>query len=132
KQDENAANAIVSYYAKGALVALALDLTLRERTRGEKSLDDVMRLLWERHGKPGIGVPVRGIQTLAEEVAGCELTDFFALALYSTDPLPVAELLEPLGVRYQQRAPSGHGDIGGKAAKEVLANLGVRVADRSE
>jgi len=129
KQDENAANAIVSYYAKGALVALALDLTLREKTRGEKSLDDLMRLLWERHGKPGVGVPERGIQALAEEVAGCELTDFFAVALYSTDPLPLAELLEPLGVRYQQRAPSGHGDIGGKAAKEVLANLGVRVAD---
>jgi predicted metalloprotease with PDZ domain len=51
RQDENAPNAIVSYYAKGALIALALDLQLRAGTDGAASLDDVMRLLWQRHGR---------------------------------------------------------------------------------
>jgi predicted metalloprotease with PDZ domain len=51
RQDENAPNAIVSYYTKGSLVALALDLTIREKTRGRKSLDDIMRALWQRYGR---------------------------------------------------------------------------------
>src|SRR5699024_12410652 len=46
-QDENAPNAIVSYYSKGALVALALDLTLRQKSQHQVSLDDVMRVLWQ-------------------------------------------------------------------------------------
>jgi predicted metalloprotease with PDZ domain len=48
KQDENAPNAIVSYYGKGAITALALDLTIRRDTDGRASLDDVMRALWQR------------------------------------------------------------------------------------
>jgi predicted metalloprotease with PDZ domain len=51
RQDENATNAVVSYYTKGSLVALLLDLTIRQQTRGRKSLDDVMRALWQRFGR---------------------------------------------------------------------------------
>jgi predicted metalloprotease with PDZ domain len=46
RQDENTPNATVSYYTKGALVALCLDLTLRQE--GRTTLDDVMRALWRR------------------------------------------------------------------------------------
>ena len=49
RQDENAPNAIVSYYLKGSLVALALDLVLR--TESDVTLDDVMRTLWQRYGR---------------------------------------------------------------------------------
>ena len=48
RQDENAPNSVVSYYQKGSLVGLALDLTIRARTNGKRSLDDVMRLLWKQ------------------------------------------------------------------------------------
>ena len=50
RQDENAANAVVSYYAKGALVALCIDLLIREQTSERYSLDDLMRFLWKRYG----------------------------------------------------------------------------------
>ena len=53
KQDANAANAIVSYYAKGSLIALALDLKLRSETGGKISLDDVMKECWARWGESG-------------------------------------------------------------------------------
>src|SRR5690606_34264547 len=56
RQDENAPNAIVSYYAKGSLVAWALDLTVRKATAGRRSLDDVMRALWREYGLSGRGV----------------------------------------------------------------------------
>ena len=51
RQDENSPNVVVSYYAKGSLVAAALDLTLRKR--GRATLDDVLRALWERYGRAG-------------------------------------------------------------------------------
>jgi len=51
RQDENAPNAIVSYYAKGSLVALLLDLVIRRDTQGRRSLDDVMRALWRSYGR---------------------------------------------------------------------------------
>ncbi|MCP2936640.1 M61 family peptidase, partial [Salmonella enterica subsp. enterica serovar Typhimurium] len=89
RQDENAPNAIVSYYAKGALVALALDLTLRSKSRGAVSLDDVMRRLWADHGLSGQGVPEDGIRRAAEAVSGMKLKRFFDEATEGTDDLPL-------------------------------------------
>ena len=70
RQDENAPNAIVSYYGKGSLVALTLDLLIRSRTDGRKSLDEVMRALWHQYGLPGVGVAEDGVERVAEEVSG--------------------------------------------------------------
>ena len=55
--DENTPNAVVSYYAKGSLIALALDLLIREQTKHQQSLDDVMRHLWQMYQltQEGIG-----------------------------------------------------------------------------
>ncbi len=100
RQDENAPNAIVSYYTKGALVALALDLTIRQETAGTKSLDDVMRALWQRHGVPNIGVVPNEVEALMSEVCGLSLADFFQTALRSTEDLPVARLLESVGIQF--------------------------------
>ena len=52
--DENTPNAVVSYYGKGALLALGLDLKIRAFTNNKQSLDDLMRLLWRKHGSEGI------------------------------------------------------------------------------
>jgi predicted metalloprotease with PDZ domain len=54
--DENTPNAVVSYYAKGSLIALGLDLLMRHHSKGKYSLDDVMRYLWKEHGKKIVGV----------------------------------------------------------------------------
>jgi len=132
RQDENAPNAIVSYYAKGALAALALDLTLRARTRGRRSLDDVMRALWQEHGLTGIGVDERGIERLAERVCGVRLGRFFETALRSTHDLPLAALLRQVGVELDMRraaSPSdrgGHGAGSEDAALAKKASLGAR------
>jgi len=61
KQDENSPNALVSYYTKGALVALGLDIFIRHRTRNRRCLDDVMRLLWQRYGRGFYRGQARGV-----------------------------------------------------------------------
>ncbi len=113
KQDENAPNALVSYYAKGALVALALDLTIRDATDGALSLDDVMRELWRRHGRTGVGVGERGLEAVACAVSGLELDGFFDRALDSTEDLDLAPLLETVGIRMSLRPSQGPKDNGG-------------------
>jgi len=113
KQDENAPNAIVSYYSKGALVALALDLIIRNTTGSRKSLDDVMRNLWRRFGLHDIGVADHDIEKTASEVAGKDLTEFFDTALRSTADLPLAELLGYVGVGRDVRPSIIAGDKGG-------------------
>jgi predicted metalloprotease with PDZ domain len=99
KPDENTPNAVVSYYAKGALAALALDLTLRHKTRGRTSLDEVMRALWRRFGQTGIGVGDDDLRRIAEESSGLDLGGFFTRAIHGTRDIPLARLLAPFGIR---------------------------------
>jgi len=115
RQDENTPNAVVSYYTKGSLVGIALDLTLREASAGRCSLDDLMRRLWHDHGQRGVGVPEGRIETLASELAGRDLASFFAMAVYGTEDLPLANLLERVGVALGLRTSGGSTDKGGTA-----------------
>lgn len=118
--NENSANALVSYYTKGALVALALDLTLRQHSQGKCSLDDVMRCLWQRFGAAdSAGVGEAEWEAVAAEVAGFDLQSFFDLALRSTTALPLAELFQYMGVQSQLRITQGAQDQGGWQAQTL-------------
>ena len=98
RPDENTPNATISYYAKGALVALCLDLTLRSegRTTHEKTLDDVMRALWKRC-KAG---PMRELDVAAvlETLSLRSFAPELAAWVHGRDELPIGELLEQHGV----------------------------------
>jgi predicted metalloprotease with PDZ domain len=128
RPDENSPNATVSYYGKGSLVAMCLDLSIREKTRGRKSLDDVMRALWKRHGLTGIGVEEDGVERIAEEVTGLKLRKAFDEWLRSTRELPLAALLASHGVEMILRPAESSSDRGGKPASSKssggLAMLG--------
>ncbi len=129
KQDENSPNAIVSYYTKGSLIALALDLTIRSNSNGERSLDDVMRTLWRDYGKPHVGISPLQMETLIQAVAGENISALLENALRGTADLPLTELLARFGIEMNLRQASSNSDKGGKAARndrsEPLA-LGVR------
>ncbi len=119
KQDENSANAIVSYYAKGSLIALCIDLKIRQLSYGEKSLDDVMRLLWNIYLEKGTGVEEKQIQALVSEVAGTDLSDFLDSMIEQTAELPLEELLSTVSVALDYRPRTGLQDKGGKEATDV-------------
>ena len=114
KQDANAGNAIVSYYAKGALIALCLDLKLRTETDGRVSLDDVMKAAWQRWGETGTGLEEDAFEKLAAEVSGLDLEDFFAATVRGTGELPLDVLLKTHGVGFCLRRSAGGKDSGGK------------------
>lgn len=117
RQDENAPNAIVSYYQKGALVALALDLTIREKSKGSKSLDDVMRALWNEFGKTRLGVPEAAIEKIAGRVTGLDLRDFFAHAIYGTADIDLVPLLKSVGVAMTFQVP---GLVSAAKSKDIV------------
>ena len=110
RQDENSPNAIVSYYTKGSLVGLALDLTIRAETKGKKSLDHVMRALWQRYGRDfysengvGRGVTEADVEALFDEVTGLKLKRLLDRFVHGTDDLPLAKLLAPFGVALEDQ-----------------------------
>ncbi len=134
RQDENSPNAVVSYYTKGAVVGMALDLALRA---AGSSLDALMRALWQRYGEPGRGVPEDGIAALASELAGRDLAPFFARCVDGVDDPPLAELLADVGIALRVRPAAGPRDRGGTpprpgGSERPPATLGVKLAAGSE
>jgi len=131
RQDENAPNAVVSYYAKGALIALALDLTIRKATRNRKSLDDVMRTLWIEFGTSGRGVGETEVEAIARRVSGVSLKRFFDHALRSTQDLEWGALLRTVGIGAHEGAAASNSDRGGvgqpRANAPLRATLGARI-----
>nr|WP_199065377.1 PDZ domain-containing protein [Chromobacterium sp. ASV5] len=130
RQDENSPNSIVSYYTKGALAALALDLLIRRDSKGKQSLDDVMRALWAKWLADGKGLAEDEWERVAIETTGLDLKPFFDAALRSTADLPLAELLASQGVELRFEPGQGAADKGGVveafADKPGKAVLGVR------
>lgn len=118
KQDENAPNAIVSYYAKGAAVALALDLELRGRSA--TSLDQVMQACWQRFYVEGNGMPERGLESVAAELSGLDLTRWFDRHVRGTEDPDFDALFARFGIEWFVRPANGPNDLGG-ATRSVHA-----------
>lgn len=121
KQDENAPNSIISYYGKGAAIALALDLELRQRSAGKLTLDQVMKKLWQDFGQKGIGVGEQEIEAICEQLLGEPLAEFFHRALDSTEELPMTDLLETVGLKLEFRASKSAQDLGGVKTGQLAA-----------
>ncbi len=103
----NTPNAVVSYYSKGALIALSIDLFIREHSAGRFSLDDVMRDLWAWFGRDfyalypqGLarGVTEADIVASVSHFAGVDARDFLNQMLHTTEALPLREALGKFGV----------------------------------
>jgi predicted metalloprotease with PDZ domain len=130
RQDENAPNAVVSYYTKGSLVALGLDLLLRQRTEGAVSLDTVMKHLWKTYGADfetaGRGVPEDGILEAAIACAPAHrrvITRYLREATEAAADLPLAPLLAGFGVRLKV----AEGEKPALGARTTTAPDGVRL-----
>ena len=123
KQDENAQNAIVSYYAKGSLIALCIDLKMRQLSQSRYSLDDVMRQLWQSWKETGAGVDANTIQDLVCAIADYDLTDFMQNLIYSSDELPLQELLAAVGITMNYRCANNQKDKGGKTVEGPLPKV---------
>jgi len=127
-------NTFISYYTWGESIALGLDLTLRERSGGKVTLDDYMRAMWQRFGKPGGRAPgyVDHPYTIADAKAVLAMVagdaafadDFFARYIQGHDVVDYAHLLTSAGFVLRPRAPQS-GFAGDLRLQDALR--GVRI-----
>lgn len=99
RQDENSINSQISYYDKGAILGLLLDLEIRKRSHGAKSLDDVMRYLYNEFYKKGRNYTPQDFQKVAELMAGSSLDEFFARYVHGREELDYNAALDAAGLR---------------------------------
>jgi len=123
KQDENAQNAIVSYYAKGCLIALCIDLKMRQMSQSRHSLDDVMRQLWKSWNETGAGIESKTIQDLVCSIVESDLHDFMQTLIDSSEALPLQELLTSVGIKMNSRGAGDQKDKGGKIHQGPLSEV---------
>lgn len=99
RPDENASNARVSYYTKGGLVAMLLDCEIRKRTQKNKSLRDVMRLLWQRHLEKGY--TEEEFEAIVSEVVGEPMEKWFDSMIREPHELDFSNFLSWYGLRFK-------------------------------
>jgi len=99
RQDENSKNSTVSYYTKGALVALMLNIEIITSSNCEKSLDDALKALWEDYKKnPAHGFTNKRIKEICEGLAGKDLSGFWNKYLIGLDELPLFDYFKKAGL----------------------------------
>ena len=134
RPDENSVNTNISYYTKGAVVGFLLDAEIRRLSQGRRSLDDVMRLAYQRFSGQK-GFTPSDFEHIASEVAGADLGDFFDSFVEGADELQYDGALAGLGLRFKslesssdpKRQEKGEGK---RETAEKKAWLGLRAADR--
>jgi predicted metalloprotease with PDZ domain len=119
RQDENSVNSQISYYDKGGLLGLLLDLEIRKRSGGAKSLDDVMRYLYAEFFKKNRNYGPADFQKATELMAGGSLEEFFSKYVRGKDELDYNAALEAAGLRLEtSAAPNAKVYFGADVAQE--------------
>ena len=123
--DENTPNAVVSYYGKGALLALGLDLKIRAFTKNQKSLDDLMCLIWQRHGVTQDGIAENGLDTLISELLGSAFsktwTEMQSRYIFGTEDVPIQKWITSKSISVKPKKQS--------KVEKIKLQLGMRHTD---
>jgi predicted metalloprotease with PDZ domain len=117
RPDENTVNSTISYYDKGALIGLLLDLEIRRRSNGARSLDDVMRSLYTDFFKKNRNYTPEDFQREAEQAAGGSLEDFFRRFVRGREELDYDTALDVVGLRLDRTSTT---EAGRPAAEEAF------------
>ena len=126
RPDENSVNSSISYYDKGAILGLLLDLEIRRRSGGARTLDDVMRALYNDYFKRGRNYTPADFQQAAERAAGTSLEEFFRRYVRGREELDYDAALAWVGLRLDTAS-----DAAGRPAPTV-ADLGATFAKDGE
>jgi len=123
--DENTPNAVVSYYGKGALLALGLDLQIRAFSKNQKSLDDLMRLIWKKHGVTLEGIAENGLDELIIEAIGTEFSktwsEMKSRYIFGTEDIPIQKWIASKLVSVRPKTTS--------KLEKIKLQLGMRHTD---
>ena len=120
RPEANSSDTTVSYYTKGSVVSFLLDAEIRSRSGGKKSLDDAMRKLYVDHAN-GVGYLPSDFRKICSEMAGSDLSEWFAIAVDSTDELDFQTACNWFGFQIGDLKPLADGEKA-KAPREPKAS----------
>ncbi len=119
RQDENSVNNQISYYDKGEVVNMMLDINIRTASNGAKSLDDVMLLLYNEFSKKNKNFTPNDLQKAAEKMAGKSLEDFFAKYVRGRAEIDYDSIVSGIGLKLQADSEEGIAYIGADLAEDA-------------
>ncbi|MEZ0538666.1 M61 family metallopeptidase [Fibrella arboris] len=123
RPNENSANSTVSYYSKGAVLGTLLNLAILTGSKGQRSMDDLLRLLYtEYYKKQKRGFTDDEFRHAAEQVAGTSLTDFFEKGVNGTGPIDYNRYFEPVGMRLVNTGPPSTDGFFGASVTPALSS----------
>ncbi len=126
RQDENSVNNQISYYDKGEVVSMLLDIEIRNASGHQRSLDDVMRSLYKDFYKRGRNYTPADFQRACEAAAGRSLNDFFTKYVSGREEIQYNTILQGIGLRLQAGMSSGRQAYIGANLAETDGRLTVR------
>ncbi|MFL6466380.1 MAG: M61 family metallopeptidase [Pyrinomonadaceae bacterium] len=126
RQDENAVNNQISYYDKGKIVSMMLDLTIRTASAGKRSLDDVLRTLYNEYFKKGKNYTPQDLQKAAENAAGRSLDEFFAKYVRGEAEIDYNQIFGGLGLQLKETGGSRNRAYIGANLADENGRLNVR------
>ena len=120
RPNENSGNTTISYYSKGAVLTSLLNLAIIAGSNGQRTMDDLMRLLYtEYYKKQNRGFTDEEFQRAAEQVAGRKLDDFFDVGVNSADPINYNAYFAPVGLKLVNAAVKSQDGFLGAATRTV-------------
>ncbi|MBL8756911.1 MAG: M61 family metallopeptidase [Phycisphaerae bacterium] len=130
RKTPDAPNSTISFYDEGALASLALDLEIRRRTGGARSLDHALRLLFQRFPSPALGYTTADIISALSDAAGSDLADFHARHIQGRQSPDFESLLTTVGLRLGPASPKPPAP-GLPAPPPLRARAGLVLKDQS-
>ena len=117
RPNENSRNTNISYYSKGALLAHAIDAMIIKKTKGKKSLDEFMQLLYHKfYEEENTGMTPAELKATMEDFLGDNLDEFFKKYVYGTETIPYAGYFKDLGLEIEQ-------------IRETKTSMGISMSD---
>lgn len=126
RPDENSPNVSESYYRRGALVALALDLLIRRESKGRRSLDGIVLALWRRWGSKGRPYPDGAWEAEAVRAGGPPVGEFFARYVRGVETPAFEALFPAAGLAFREKAEREEGEVADAGTVPVRADFGWR------
>ena len=126
RQDENSVNNQISYYDKGEIVNMMLDVTIRSASKGAKSLDDVMRHLYDEFYKKGKNYTPEDYQKISEMMAGKSLEEFFSKYVRGEAEIDYAGIMAGIGIKAETAQPNKNRAYIGADTAEENGRLNIR------
>ena len=126
RQDENSINNQISYYDKGEIVNMMLDITIRTASNGAKSLDNVMRHLYDEFYKKNRNFTPEDYQKVSEMMAGRSLEDFFSKYVRGEAEIDYAAIMAPIGIKVEIAQPNKNRAYIGADTAEENGRLNIR------